>query len=416
LNGDPGRLRQILVNLLGNAIKFTDAGEVFLLVTKESATPPDVVLHFAVRDTGIGIPLDRQKSVFEAFTQADGSTTRMYGGTGLGLTISSQLVGLMGGRIWVESEVGKGSVFHFTAQFAVAAASSLVETVPDAVDLGEVPVLVVDDNATNRRVLEAMLIGWRMVPTQAASATEALVVLRSAKECGRPFHLVLTDYQMPDADGFALATAIKEDPTIAGAAIVMLTSAGQRGDAARCREVGVVAYLAKPIRRPELRAAILSALGAGPAEQNRPLVTRHTLREARDSRRILLVEDNRVNQLLAKRLLEKRGHTVVVANNGREALAILEASAFTGFGCVLMDVQMPEMDGFQCTASIRAREPVKRPHLFIFAMTAHARKEDEARCLAAGMDAYLSKPIEPDDLFDLVERQHGLEYVPKIPH
>ena len=328
VRGDPGRLRQILVNLLGNAIKFTHQGEVVLRVTREAATPQDVVLHFSVRDTGVGIPLDRQKSVFEAFTQADGSMTRTYGGTGLGLTISSQLVQLMGGRLWVESEAGQGSTFHFTASFALVKAPAVMAAVPDAVDLRDLPVLIVDDNATNRRLLEEMLIGWRMVPTLAASASEALAALRVAQESGRPFPLVLTDVQMPDADGFTLAEAIKKDPAIAGATVVMLTSAGQPGDAARCRELGIAAYLTKPIKRSELRGAILLALGGQSAERDRPaLVTRHSLREARHTGRILLVEDNSVNQLVARRLLEKRGHTVVVANNGREALAILEEAA-----------------------------------------------------------------------------------------
>jgi CheY-like chemotaxis protein len=404
VRGDPGRLRQILVNLLGNAIKFTPQGEVELRVTREAATPEDVVLHFSVRDTGIGIPLDRQQSIFEAFTQADGSTTRAYGGTGLGLTISSQLVELMGGRLWVESEAGSGSTFHFTASFARVTAPALA-ALPDAVDLRDVPVLIVDDNATNRRVLEAMLIGWRMVPTMVASVPEALVALRVAQESNRPFPLVVTDVQMPEVDGFALADTIKKDLATAGAAIVMLTSAGQPGDAVRCRALGVAAYLTKPIRRSELRAAILLALGGQSAERHRPaLVTRHSLRDARHTGRILLVEDNGVNQLIARRLLEKRGHTVVVANNGREALAILVDAASAGFGCVLMDVQMPEMDGFECTAIIRDREQVTGCHLPIVAMTAHAMTGDEARCLAAGMDAYLSKPIDPDDLFDIVER------------
>jgi two-component system sensor histidine kinase/response regulator len=331
LRGDPGRLRQIFVNLLGNAIKFTHQGEVVLHVTKEAVIPPHVVLHFSVKDTGVGIPLDRQKSIFEAFTQADGSMTRTYGGTGLGLTISSQLVQLMGGRLWVESEAGQGSTFHFTASFALVKAFAVMATIPDAVDLRDLPVLIVDDNATNRRLLEEMVIGWRMVPRLAASVSEALTALRVAQESGRPFHLVLTDVQMPGADGFALSEAIKKDPAIAAAAVVMLTSAGQPGDAARCRQLGVAAYLTKPIKRSELRGAILLALNGQSAGRDR-LVTRHSLREARRTGRILLVEDNVVNQMVASRLLEKRGHTVVVANNGREALAILDQQALVGFG------------------------------------------------------------------------------------
>jgi two-component system, sensor histidine kinase and response regulator len=408
VKGDPGRLRQILLNLLGNAIKFTHQGEVVLSVATDAATPPDMVLHFSIRDSGVGIPLDRQQSIFEAFTQADGSVTRTYGGTGLGLTISSQLVRLMGGRLWVESEGGQGSTFHFTASFTPALASAAAAAAPDAVDLRDLPVLIVDDNATNRHVLEEMLLGWRMVPKLTACAPEALAALRAAELSRTPFPLVLTDFQMPVTDGFTLVEAIKKDLAIAGAAIVMLTSAGQPGDAARCRELGVAAYLTKPIKRSELRAAILLALGRPTAERERPaLVTRHSLREARQKGRILLVEDNGVNQLVARRLLEKRGHTVVVANNGREALAILEEEAFEGFGCVLMDVQMPEMDGLECTAIIRDREPVARFRLPIIAMTADAMKGDDARCLAAGMDAYLSKPIQPDKLFEVIERYLG---------
>ncbi len=404
LRGDPGRLRQILINLLGNAIKFTHRGEIVLRVTNVAATPPDVALHFSIRDTGIGIPLDRQQSVFEPFTQADGSTTRAYGGTGLGLTISSKLVQLMGGRLWVESQENTGSTFHFTAIFR--SAGSLAATVPlDAVDLRNLPVLIVDDNATNRRLLEEIVVGWRMTPTLTSSVAEALAALHEAQQAGRPFDLVLTDFQMPHADGFTLAEAIKNEPALAGATIVMLTSAGQPGDAARCREVGIAAYLSKPVKRSELRDAILLALGVQATERDRPkLVTRHSLRETRNIGRILLVEDNTVNQLVARRLLEKRGHSVVVAKNGSDALAILDRSKWVGFGCVLMDVQMPGMDGFECTAIIREHERVTGRRLPIIAMTAHAMKGDEDRCRAAGMDAYVSKPFQPDEVFDIVER------------
>jgi two-component system sensor histidine kinase/response regulator len=405
LRGDPGRLRQILVNLLGNAIKFTKQGEVALRVTVETATPENVFLHFSVRDTGIGIPLDRQQRIFEAFTQADGSTTRTYGGTGLGLTISSQLVQLMGGRIWVESEAGKGSMFHFTVSFALVKGLDPATVVPDEVDLQDLPVLVVDDNATNRRLLEEMLLTWRMVPTLTSKVPDALAALRAAQEAGTPFRLVLSDVQMPEADGFALVQAIKQDPAIAGVTVVMLTSGGRSGDAARCRELGIAAYLHKPIKRSELRGAVLLALRGRSAERDRPaMVTRHSLREARKRARILLVEDSPVSQMATTRLLENRGHTVVVANNGKEALAILDDPACMGFGCVLMDVQMPEMGGFECTARIREKEKITGLHLPIIAMTAHAMRGDGARCLAAGMDAYMSKPVQRDALFELVER------------
>jgi two-component system, sensor histidine kinase and response regulator len=406
LRGDAGRLRQILVNLLGNAIKFTDRGEVVLRVAREVQAPQDCVsLHFTVTDTGIGIPLDRQQRIFEAFTQGDGSITRAYGGTGLGLTISSQLVQLMGGRLWVESEAGRGSTFHFTAHFSPAKAMATMEAVRDAVDLRGLPVLVVDDNATQRRVLKQILIGWSMVPTLAASVPEALAALRLAQESGRAFPLVLTDFEMPGADGSILAETIQKDPLIASAAVVMLASISQLGDAARYRELGIAACLPKPIRPSELRGAVLSALGAQAATQDRHVVSaRPSLRAPHGPGRILVVEDNRVNQLVAKRLLERGGHTVIVANNGLEALAILDDAAPAGFGCVLMDLEMPEMGGLECTSIIRGREQTTGSHLPIIAMTAHAMEGNAARCLAAGMDAYLSKPLEPNHFLDVVDR------------
>ena len=404
VSADPGRLRQVLVNLLGNAIKFTDQGEIVLRITTEEPTTKHIVnLHVSVSDTGIGIPLERQQSIFEAFTQADGSVTRKYGGTGLGLTISSRIVQLMGGRLRLESEPGQGSRFHFTVPVEPA------KTVPasaasSTVALQDRPVLIVDDNATNRRILEEMLLGWRMSPVSAASVPEALAAVRAAKESGQPFDIILADVQMPVTNGFTMAETIVSDPSIAGPRIVMLTSAGQPGDAARCRALGVAGYLTKPINRSELRDALVRALSVEPAETRPPLVTRHSLREARASGRILLVEDNNVNQLVASRVLEKGGYTVTVANNGREALALLEATSFNGFACVLMDVQMPEMDGFEATAIIRERERhTPGVHLPIIAMTAHTMKGDAARCLAAGMDAYVSKPIQPDALFDVIQ-------------
>jgi signal transduction histidine kinase/CheY-like chemotaxis protein len=404
VRGDPGRLRQILLNLVGNAIKFTPQGEIVLRVVPDASTSHDVALRFSVEDTGIGIPLDTQGRVFDAFTQADGTATRQFGGTGLGLTIASQLVELMSGRIWVESEAGQGSSFHFTATFGEVE-SPVVRSPLDLVDLQGLTALIVDDNATNRRLLGVMLLGWTMVPTLASSVEEALAALRAAENTRHPFSLLIADVRMPDVDGFTLAETISRDATLANVAVVLMTSGGRPGDAARCREIGVAAYLSKPVRSKELRAAIMLALSGQCVDDGRsPLITRHSLREARVRGRVLLVEDNAVNQLVARRLLEKRGHTVVLASNGHEALAILDDAGFSGFGCVLMDVQMPEMDGFECTGFIRQRERARDVRLPIVAMTAHAMKGDEARCLAAGMDGYVSKPIDPDQFFDVIER------------
>jgi two-component system sensor histidine kinase/response regulator len=404
LIGDPARLRQILVNLVGNAIKFTQQGEVVLRVKAESQTENVVSLRFSITDTGIGIAESRQKAIFEAFTQADNSMTRRYGGTGLGLTISSHLVELMGGRLWVESEDGRGSTFHFTASFGLGTSATAKVAVSRSTDLRDLRVLVVDDNATNRRILEEQLIRWRMRPMLAAGGQEALVAMRLAKDAGTPFPLVLTDVRMPDMDGFALAEHIKADPLLAEATIMMVTVAGQRGDVARCRELGVAAYLTKPIKPADLLDAISTVIGMRSRQGDQQLlVTRHSLRESRRIFRVLVVEDNVVNQMLATRLLEKRGHTVVVTNNGREALSTLQKTDFTAFDVVLMDVQMPEMNGFQATAAIREKEKTSGKHLPIIALTAHAMKGDRERCLAAGMDGYVAKPINAEELIEAIE-------------
>jgi CheY-like chemotaxis protein len=404
LVGDPGRLRQILVNLVGNAIKFTAQGEVVVHVETQSQTQDGVELHFAVTDTGIGIPREKQELIFAAFAQADNSTTRKYGGTGLGLAIASQLVKMMRGRLWVESEPGQGSTFHFTAHFGLGKVPTKPHALRETVCLRDMPVLVVDDNATNRRILEAMLTHWLMQPSLADGGWAGLAAMEQAKDAERPFPLVLIDAQMPDMDGFTLARRIKESPGLAGATIMMLASAGQRGDAARCRELGIAAYLIKPIRQSELLEAILVALGRPSREGERPTVlTRHSLREARRKLRVLVAEDNVVNRELAVRLLEKQGHTVVVAGNGRETLEALEKATSRGFDVVLMDVQMPEMDGLEATAAIRQKEKATGRHLPIIAMTAHALKGDRERCLAAGMDDYLAKPIQAKELLAAVE-------------
>ena len=331
--------------------------------------------------------------------------TRQFGGTGLGLAISARLVKMMGGHIWVESEVGGGSQFHFTVRFGQAQADkpNCPAEVPSLVGL---PVLVVDDNATNRRFLRDVLARWGMNPTLAETAEEALSSIRQANESGQPFSLVLTDCYMPRTDGFGLAGAIKRDPQLAATTtIMMLTSGGQVGDAVRCREAGVAAYLTKPISQAELYAAMLQALGphSRPSEclKDSGLITRHSLREKRHNLRILLAEDNPVNRHLASRLLEKRGHTVLVASTGDEALAQLEKNPVD---LVLMDVQMPEMDGFEAAARIREKEKGTETHLPIVALTAHAMKGDQERCLAAGMDAYVSKPIHAEALFQAIER------------
>jgi two-component system sensor histidine kinase/response regulator len=396
LLGDPGRLRQVIVNLVGNAIKFTERGEVLLSLQTDWSTTDDIQLHFTISDTGIGIPAEKQAAVFEPFTQADGSMSRTYGGTGLGLTISSRLVALMHGRIWVESELGEGSRFHFTAQFGLPKVPARTIVPRDPAMLRDMRVLVVDENATNRQILLKMLANWHTMPQAVETGAEAITALRQAQGLGRHFPLIVVDAQMPEMDGFALADSIKRNPECGTATIIMLSSAGQRGDAKRCRELGIAAYLTKPVRQAELLDAILTALGTKPKKEALPaLVTRHSLRENNKYLRILLVEDNAVNQKLAARLLEKRGHTVVIAGNGKDALAALERQSFD---LVFMDVQMPEMDGCEATGAIRGKEKASGDHLPIIAMTAHAMAGDRERCLEAGMDDYISKPIRLEEL------------------
>ena len=400
--GDPGRIRQIIVNLVGNSIKFTERGEILVSVSQESESSESVFLHFSVKDTGVGIPADKQERVFEAFSQADGTMARKYGGTGLGLTICTRLVGMMGGRIWVESQLGQGSTFHFTLRLGAQSAPSTRPALVQPEELRNLPVLIVDDNFTNRRVLHGMLNRWGMRPTAVEGGRAALQALEIAKSTGRSFPLILLDGQMPEMDGFTLAEIIQKDPELVGAAIMMLTSAGHVGDAARCRELGISAYLVKPIRQGELLNSIRQILQKFPEPRPNPvpLVTRHTLRETQKRARILLAEDNAVNQHLAVRLLEKRGYTVSVAADGRLAVAALEKETFD---LVLMDIQMPGMDGFEATATIRQKEARTGGHIPIIAMTAHALKGDQERCLAAGMDGYVSKPIRTTELFSAIE-------------
>ncbi|HEY4011202.1 MAG TPA: response regulator [Acidobacteriaceae bacterium] len=389
--GDPIRLRQIVINLVGNAVKFTDKGEVMLHVERQSQTESALDLHFFVSDTGIGIPEDKQQTIFEAFEQADTSTTRKYGGTGLGLSISAALVRLMSGTMWVESKVRRGSKFHFTAVFEIreSESESLTQEVNKLVDL---PVLVVDDNASNRRILSEILTSWHMKPTLASSGAEALSVLRKA-DSKDSFALALLDVHMPDMDGFAVAEQIGD--SYKGLKVILLTSAARPTDVARCRELGVSDYLSKPIKQSELFDAIVTTMAEHGRKRERYEGASAFIQDPGRSLRVLLAEDNPVNQTLAMRILEKLGHKVQVVNDGKEALGRSQAEEFD---LILMDVQMPEMDGLEATRAIRAAEARTGKHLPIVAMTAHAMKGDREECLRAGMDGYLSKPIRVEEL------------------
>ncbi|MGH9743118.1 MAG: response regulator [Candidatus Acidiferrum sp.] len=414
VRGDSTRLRQVLTNLIGNAMKFTQAGEVALKVRLESYDGAAPLLHFVVSDTGVGIPPEKQKLVFDPFTQADTSTTRKYGGTGLGLTISSRLVHMLGGKIWLESQVGAGTQFHFTAAFQPSLNNDMQNWPVPSDILRGVKVLLVDDNRTNRRILESLLLRWDMLPLSVDSGEAALAALAAAYDSGQPFALILSDLHMPAMDGFTLVEKIRQTPQLSAATIMLLTSAGHRGDAARCKELNIAAYLLKPVRRAELREAISRVLSgngidAGREVKSSPtLITRYSLQGVQHpprSLRILVADDNLVNQRLASRLLEKRGHQVSVVSNGREALDALEKSSYD---LVFMDVQMPELDGMEATALLRQQEKSRGGHQVVVALTAHALKGDQERCFAAGMDAYLSKPIRSQDLDALLDRWSDL--------
>jgi len=399
--GDPRRLRQIIVNLVGNAIKFTERGEVTLDVQVDSVEPGSSLLHFTVADSGIGIPQEKQTKIFDAFTQADGSSARRYGGSGLGLTLSRQLVEMFGGRLWLESVVGKGSTFHFTARFEVTAASSKGALLPEE-KLEGVRVLAVDQNPTNRRILEELLTDWGMNPTLLGDTGTALTQLKQAADAGRPFPLVLVDAAMPELDGLSLVELIRQDSRLEKAGIVVLTSAGQRGDAVRSRHLGLASYLTKPAGQAELLNAIFQVLDATlEASAPPPLVVSQAVPDSKRVLRFLVAEDNLVNQMIVVRQLQKRGHSVEVASDGHEALKILKLG---NCDLVLMDVQMPHMDGFEATAAIREIERTQGGHFPIIAMTAHALKGDRERCLAAGMDGYISKPFQIDRLLKEIER------------
>jgi len=468
LVGDPSRLRQIILNLVGNAVKFTEQGEVVVEVRCSESQSPQAArkggsgrssggpnprgsadgeavasdetanqslgscrLQFSVRDTGIGIAQEKQKVIFDAFSQADGSTSRKYGGTGLGLSISSRLVEMMGGHIWVDSEVGFGTTFHFDACFSVNTDTATRPVANHPSSLAGLRVLVVDDNATNRRILTEILTQWHLKLSLAEGGEEALVALEQAKSRNQPFALMMLDVNMPGMDGFALVENARSRIGLPDTKIILLTSSGRQGDAARCRDLGISAYLPKPVKQSELLHAALTVLGEPPLPQALSrLTTRHSLRETRRPLEILLVEDNVVNQKLAVRLLEKQGHSVTITGNGREALAVLTQRSFD---LILMDVQMPEMNGFETTAEIRRREAqlqaagrnlsttLRRQEggagdgqsqslmtrVPIIAMTAHAMKGDRERCLAAGMDGYIAKPVQTGTLLDEIERVCG---------
>ena len=392
LTGDPGRLRQVLINLVGNAIKFTHSGEVLIDIRLQARIQKGVELHFKVTDTGVGIPADKRPLLFQAFTQVDNSITRKYGGTGLGLAICTRLVPLMGGEIWLESEEGKGSIFHFTAKFAEAADESALPVPAQEAELRDVAVLVVDDNETNRRILSGMTTQWGMRPCTAESGEAALAAIEASRCNADPFRVLLIDACMPGMDGFELAERIQRDSALAGATVLMLTSADQPEHAERCRQLGIAAYLLKPVSKSDLQAAILSVLGGRQAQSGTtiPLITQNSLHEASHKLQILVAEDNPVNEAVIVRALQKMGHLPVVAHDGKQALSLVSSRSFD---VVFMDVQMPEMDGLAATGAIRESEKNTGKHLPIFAMTAHAMKGDRERCLQAGMDGYISKPL-----------------------
>jgi signal transduction histidine kinase/CheY-like chemotaxis protein len=396
--GDPSRLQQVVANLVGNALKFTARGHILVELFEERREGSVSHLHFSVSDTGIGIPREKHDTIFTAFSQADGSTTRRFGGTGLGLTISANLVDMMGGRLWLESEVGTGSTFHFTVPLEVGTWTNLLHREPTLADL---PVLVVDDSPVNRRILQEQLTRWQMKATTVPGGAEALDALLHAQHQGNPFVLVLLDANMPGVDGFGIAKEIAARPELAGSTIMMLTSSGHYGDAARCRELGISAYLTKPIRQADLLSQICRLLEhdrKGDEPAGRVL---DPPAPAIQPAKVLLAEDNVVNQRVAVGLLTRRGHQVTVANNGAEALAL---SAREKFDLILMDIQMPEMGGLEATAGIRKREAADGTYTRIVAMTAHAMAGDRDRCIAAGMDGYMTKPFHQSRLFEVVEQ------------
>ncbi len=400
LVGDAPRLRQVVLNLVGNAIKFTESGEILLQVESADNVDNETTLRFVVADTGIGIPEEKQELIFEAFAQADGSTTRKYGGTGLGLAIAATLVRMMGGEVSVESEPDRGSRFVFSARFAVPPPSAVPPKPRTPESLRGLRVLVVDDNATNRRILTEMLTRWEMEPKAVSGGEAALEELQAAQKAGDPYPLVLLDGNMPGMDGFAVAQHIKEHERLAGASIMMLTSAARPGDRARCLELGVASYVSKPIKRSDLFDTITDVLAHRPGKRIPRTRVRPPTPEPSRRLRVLVAEDNAVNQQVAMGFLDRAGHAAVVVSSGREVLATLEHH---DFDLILMDVQMPGLDGLETTAAIRERERTTGAHIPIVALTAHVVKGDAERCLAAGMDGYVAKPLRARELFAAIE-------------
>jgi len=407
LVGDVGRLRQVIINLVGNAIKFTETGEVTLRIELDSVAEGETLLHFFVADTGIGIESENQERVFEAFQQADASTTRQYGGTGLGLAISSRIITLMGGRVGLASEIGKGSVFDFTAAFGIQAEDTVPESVPHT-RLSNLRALVVDDNATNLRILDGILRSWGMRATLAAGASEALKILSAADQSNDSFALILTDARMPSMDGFDLVKRIRETPSLKAATVLMLTSVHTTEDVARARELGISSYLVKPVRRSALLSAITESLaGSSPVQEAVAQLPKATRSK---SLRVLVAEDNPVNRTLAASILQRAGHEAILVTNGKEAVDAMERERFDA---VLMDVQMPVMGGFEATRLIREREARSGRRTPIIAVTARAMKGDREDCFAAGMDGFAAKPIQSAKLLDMLDRL-GSESMPAV--
>ncbi len=396
LVGDPIRLRQILLNLVGNAVKFTEKGEVMVSAEVERSAGASYVVHFIVSDTGIGIAPDRQKAIFDAFTQADGSTTRKYGGTGLGLSICARLVELMGGRIWVESGLGEGSRFHFTANMDRAEEGQQPAKLLRPEQLLGVHVLIVDDNAINRRILNEACTTWGMCPDPAGSGLVGLAMMRQAKAAKNPYRLVLLDAQMPEMDGFQVARRIRQDIDLSEAVVMMLSSCDLPEDAARCRDLGISRYLVKPVMQSDLLDAILTTLGrSAEPRPDEPGGPRPSNLDILVGRRILVAEDHPVNRNLVLKILESKALVPVLAGNGMEVLQALDGSSFD---LILMDVQMPVMDGLRATQLIRERERATGGHVPILAMTAGSMKGDRERCIKAGMDGYIAKPVTAYEL------------------